>query len=284
MVGDGQSAGSAQPAGEAGKGEVVVPAVSVGLLRAGVGGGQALRQEETRAVLATRWQRKEVGAATARVEDEVVAAHVGEAGVAAPPVRVFGKVLRDGRLFSLYLIPHRGDPWSYQALALIEGVALAPFGLVVHHHASPVPGLPHVLSIPPATPDTRLGAGDGSLRRALVALTDVEARAIDHAVRAWGCRRGDALRAAVPGAPTWKIARVPVEPDVGEVLWDGHARTHTVILAVSRRWQDEGGAGGGWLYAVTVRAALLREMANSPCHCADPTVPCPSPGSRKEAR
>ncbi|MFD8609568.1 hypothetical protein [Streptomyces sp. NPDC059631] len=32
----------------------------------------------------------------------------------------------------------------------------------------------------------------------------------------------------------------------------------------------------GWLYDLTVRAALSGEMADAACGCADPATPCPA--------
>ena len=247
--------------------------------------GEKRRQEEARVYVAGLRRRQEAEAAAARNDDAAVNAHVGDAAAESPPVRVFGKQLRDGRSFALYLIPRRGDPWSHQALALIQGrIVTEPFGLVVRPpRASPVPGLPHVLSVPLTT---GTGKGAGSAGEVAVGITDNEARAIECTSRAWDRRQADALRAAAPGAPTWKIKHEPEALWVGMVMWDVHARTHAVVLAVSRHWQDGDGRSfgltteDGWLYAATVRAALPQEMTASPCHCTDPTGPCPRPDAQ----
>ncbi|MER8119080.1 hypothetical protein [Streptomyces sp. NPDC094031] len=173
--------------------------------RARTAQAEAIAQSDTRLRMEEYRAQRAAEEAAAAAEDEAVAAFLGAAvGVREDqaPVRVLGKALRDGRRFALYLVPGSVSDQP-QLLALIAGaVAAGPFWATVQRFGSPVPGVPHTLAVPLTGPGRPPG-------RTLVGLTGAEADTISRAGGAWRRRYTAALRAATPGAPTWRITRRP---------------------------------------------------------------------------
>ena len=225
---------------------------------------RARGEEQRRAAERARAQEAEEEAV--RAEDEEVAAFLARAGAgaadAAAAVRALSKPLRDGRRFALYLVPAAGRPGDWEMVALIAGrIAGDPFARRPRRNTGPPagPGITHVQPLPPAP---------GGQRQA-VGLTEPEFRRITTAVRDWEQRPARALRAAVPGAPTWQLDLLLDRPPVGVIVHDSVTGRDGIVLSTrARRVEEDGWSFGlmaeeGWLYVATLREPTPAELEHA---------------------
>jgi hypothetical protein len=182
---------------------------------------------------------------------------------ASRPIRALDKHLRDGRHLTIDLIPrHDGGYWMH---ALLDGEVTADrFLTKPERNSSPVPGLPHTITVQftEHNPET----GWNRLVRRPVGLTEAEADGIDAAIREWRERPGRLAREAAPQAPTWQIRGLTYPVSAGTVL-EGVGPVPVMVLSYDERWIEEDGrsfnldAEEGCLYDATVRALTDQERA-----------------------
>lgn len=188
------------------------------------------------------------------------------------PIRALDKRLRDGRRFTLDLVPQnengRGSKWSYWMQASVDGeVVFDRFYASPERNCSEVPGLPHVIVIQFTEPNPELAGSPPRYVRRPVGLTDAEADAIDAAKKEWTQRHVRAALAAAPDAPTWHLTNCPVPLSPGHTVWDYGRDEPVMVLRGTKRWVPEDGrsfgldAEEGYLFSATVRALTPDERA-----------------------
>lgn len=181
-------------------------------------------------------------------------------------IRALDKHLRDGRRFTIDLVPEHGTKWSYWMRATLDGVVIYDkFTAPIERHSTGIPELPHVIRIrftelDPTTQQKRYVDRP-------VGLTDAEADGIEKAKREWTQRYVRAALAAAPYVPTWQIGGFTGPPLVGNAIYD-HERGEPVMIlgTAGKMWTEDGRSFGldeeeGYLYTATVRALTPVERA-----------------------
>lgn len=183
------------------------------------------------------------------------------------PIRALDKRLRDGRRFTVDLVPQHGSKWGFWMQASVDGqIIVDRFTAPVRRNCSQVPGLPHVIMIR-FLEDNPDAPGHQRYRDRPVGLTDAEADQIEAAKRDWTERYRRAALAAAPDALTWTLTNSPVPLSPGHMVWDFEREEPVMILHGTERWVDQDGrsfgldAEQGYLFGATVRALTPDERA-----------------------
>ena len=184
------------------------------------------------------------------------------------PLHALTKTLRDGRTFTLNLVP-RGpqEPLGFWMQAIIDDkVVRERFASFIRRNILDDQGTPHGIEITMEVPDPD-NPGFNKLARRLISLTGEEADRIEAATQEWTQRRIRRALETAPDAPRWKISDVAVPLLPGVVWQSGPGADPVMVLEVDSRYVAEDGrsfhldAEEGYLYSAVVRAPTEEELA-----------------------